>query len=85
MGVSSARGGQEAVRKYLKVTFTPRPLQSAQCSTMHVAEVGKKEKLLLIDESHPPSLLSPADDPQGKREEGDWPTLVGLNSPPLLL
>lgn len=39
-GVSSARGGQEAVRNELSATFTPP--QSAQCSTMHVAEIGKK-------------------------------------------
>lgn len=38
--VASGRGGQEAVRSELGATFTPP--QSAQCSTMHVAEIGKK-------------------------------------------
>ena len=75
-GASTARGGQEAVGKQSRVTFTPP--QSAQRGTMHVAEMG-------INKSHPPSLPSLADGPREEREGGDCPTPVGLSSPALLL
>lgn len=41
-GASPARGGQEAVGKQPRATFTPP--QSAQCGTMHVAEMGGRRE-----------------------------------------
>lgn len=66
--VSSARGRQEAVRKELSDIRSPSVCTVQQHACCPEGEEEKLPGVLrLIDESHPPSLPSLADDPQEER------------------